>query len=63
MARTTERSEVVSMVATCGYPLTVLALLKKGLGNVFPTSGQCDPTRDRVGVHFPLLAMTVKMQK
>ena len=41
MARTTKRSEVVSMVATCGYPLAVLALLKKGLGNVFPTSGQC----------------------
>ena len=40
MARTTKRSEVVSMVATCGYPLAVLALLKKGLGNVFPTSGQ-----------------------
>ena len=56
LAEPTKRSEVVSMVARSGYPLAVLALLKKGLGNVFPTSGKCTPTRLRVGLHFPLLA-------
>lgn len=47
MARTTERSEVVSMVATCGYPLAVLALRKyrveKEVLGYFLTSGKCTP--------------------
>lgn len=67
MARTTKRSEVVSMVATCGYPLAVLALRKyrveKEVLGYFLTSGKCTPMSEASGSTFPYACYDSKNAK